>query len=586
MLNSISSNNNFFESNTDYQTSQAQASVDTSVFDEQISAAETEKSQAQTDATTINEELSAQQDAQTALETSMNQLTNVISEADTMISAFDSQIGQLQSSIGSLQGQLSSLVDEKVQTGTDEKGNPKFETISHEAERQQIQQQINEQQQQLAEAEQSKQATEQLKQETETEYQNLQTQIEESNMNIEGLDNNAQEAQTVVEEKETELNELKEEKEQYVAQEQEKIQQEQEKNAENTENTENTPTAEELSGFGDENTIKSADEASFTDGREETSGENTIKDIGMNNFVELYNDMGVMLYQGNYTEDQQKAAKENLEKIVNSKVDENDETAKRYQQLAKEVLQNSTEVSEQTTELETEMTDATQNYGGGSDQVKDVKEKENTLLKEYQDKALDIAIDICVKEGAAKEPLEAVKTALNELGAYKETRGDNIGDDVQRYGAQEGEAWCMYFMNYVYNNVFKDVFSQQASYAYNNAGDMESAAKALGVYAENDGSYSPCAGDVFNIGNAHVGMFLAEDDNYYYTIEGNADDEVKFRKYAKPGTSDYETGDKRYDDITGFAKMNEYYGGTSKPVFPNIYPEYRFELATKNGSVT
>ena len=58
-------------------------------------------------------------------------------------------------------------------------------------------------------------------------------------------------------------------------------------------------------------------------------------------------------------------------------------------------------------------------------------------------------------------------------------------------------------------------------------------------------------------GGAHVGMVINSDKDYVYTIEGNADNEVRAKKYLKSS--------EKYAEVSGYIRMNDVYGSSATP---------------------
>ncbi|MBQ2811365.1 MAG: hypothetical protein IJF12_04260, partial [Alphaproteobacteria bacterium] len=69
------------------------------------------------------------------------------------------------------------------------------------------------------------------------------------------------------------------------------------------------------------------------------------------------------------------------------------------------------------------------------------------------------------------------------------------------------------------------------------------------------------------------GMVVKTDGNYIYTIEGNAGDKVRAKKYAKNGNA--------VNKISGYIRMNEWKGSTVNPISIDYLTYKDFEDADK-----
>ena len=137
----------------------------------------------------------------------------------------------------------------------------------------------------------------------------------------------------------------------------------------------------------------------------------------------------------------------------------------------------------------------------------------------------------------------------------------NTGE-MEKYGGRKGDAWCVKFLSWLYGDGqginFSDKFSSQ--YADISVSSIRAEADNKGQYSTVESGYQPVPGDIMvleNNGASHVGMVINNDKDYVYTIEGNADNEVRAKKYLKSG--------EKYTDVSGYIRMNDVYGSSATP---------------------
>ena len=141
---------------------------------------------------------------------------------------------------------------------------------------------------------------------------------------------------------------------------------------------------------------------------------------------------------------------------------------------------------------------------------------------------------------------------------------------MEKYGGKQGDAWCVKFLSWLYGAGqgvnFSDTFKYDNADIAVRAIRQEAADK--NVYSpvsheanEINNNYEPVPGDIMVLENnnaSHVAMVINSDDEYIYTIEGNADNEVRAKKYSKTG--------EKYNDVSGYIRMNELYGSSATPI--------------------
>ena len=478
---------------------------------------------------TDNEQIQTSQQASeqaqqqvTETQSAMESLNSVVSELSSTLSGLQGQLSSVQSALGSCQPQTKNEKGEM-------QDNPQYA---------QLQQQVAELESQVAE-------TQALLEETQNSYNELQSQIEATQAEAESseaettsLEADIESCSAVIESLQAELEAIEQ---------QQMAQQEQE--------------MDESKFTSDNEEVSDIEKAGFTDGKDN----NNVKETENNEAqkaqqTEAKSQAQKLLEEGSLTENVAAVTKNAIILLSpdNHTKEELEKAAQEVREYAKIDEQNKTETQQKVISLAQDVSNLSPS--ATLDDKKALQAKINDITKE-----------IDAQNGVAPEVTNAIARALQELGTG-EGEKDNTGDCL-KYGGNEGEAWCAYFQNWLYDGILKDGGFTTGSNpdAYRNATDLQEGAKALGCYSPNDGSYTPQPGDIFNIGGDHVGMYLASDDNYMYAIEGNADNEVRLRRYAKPNTAEYDTSLHRIDDISGFVQMNKYYGGSSSATYISIY---------------
>lgn len=201
----------------------------------------------------------------------------------------------------------------------------------------------------------------------------------------------------------------------------------------------------------------------------------------------------------------------------------------------------------------------------------------------------NMTIDYLQNQGFSQATATAITNAYLDIGHHEE--GDNEGIQMEKYyrdaATQSGinhEPWCASFVSWLYGEGAVDPEGMtNPTEEYNNTfGYQISVAgiqNASGGYftpssSVNDGTYTPVPGDIMIQGTAHTGMVVGADDNYIYTIEGNAGDQVRTKRYARNGDA--------YQKITGYVRMNEWTGGNSDPNTVYLIDPKDFEDADGN----
>ena len=134
----------------------------------------------------------------------------------------------------------------------------------------------------------------------------------------------------------------------------------------------------------------------------------------------------------------------------------------------------------------------------------------------------------------------------------------NTGE-MEKYGGRKGDAWCVKFLSWLYGDGqginFSDKFSSPN--ADISVSSIREEANNKGQYSTVESGYQPVPGDIMVFGGAHVGMVINSDKDYVYTIEGNADNEVRAKKYLKSS--------EKYAEVSGYIRMNDVYGSSATP---------------------
>ena len=178
--------------------------------------------------------------------------------------------------------------------------------------------------------------------------------------------------------------------------------------------------------------------------------------------------------------------------------------------------------------------------------------------------ALDVAYKEANNEMLSPTVAKALKLASDEIGVTedKNSKGKGLNSgEIEKYGGNKGDPWCASFVSWLFgkgqNKDNEDTFGEETSVK-----QLKNDAKKAGFYKDKK-DYNPKPGDIMiqlSNGASHTGIVTDVDDKYIYTIEGNAGDEVKPKKYAKDGDE--------YKKISGYIQMNEWVG--ERPEMENI----------------
>ena len=186
--------------------------------------------------------------------------------------------------------------------------------------------------------------------------------------------------------------------------------------------------------------------------------------------------------------------------------------------------------------------------------TKEVKlsDSDSSMAKEALDEAYDEANNEMLSPTVAK----ALKLASDEIGVSEDLDSKGVGHntgEMEKYGGNKGDPWCASFVSWLFgkgqDKDNENTFGEEASVK-----QLKNDAKKAGFYKDKK-DYTPKPGDVMiqlNKGASHTGIVTMVDDEYVYTIEGNAGDEVKPKKYAKDGDE--------YKKVSGYIQMNEWSG--------------------------
>ncbi len=186
--------------------------------------------------------------------------------------------------------------------------------------------------------------------------------------------------------------------------------------------------------------------------------------------------------------------------------------------------------------------------------------KQNKSAKNIKNEIIDFGCNMynslnkAVTGDISQECINAIQAAYEEIGISEDLdekgEGHNTGE-MLKYGGREGDAWCASFVSWLYGEG-QDKESNDNTFGYKIA--VSDIKKAAGEeYWGDVKDYSPKPGDIMiqkENGASHTGIVVFSDNNYIYTIEGNAGDAVRAKKYEKGGNE--------YQKISGYVKMNEW----------------------------
>lgn len=194
----------------------------------------------------------------------------------------------------------------------------------------------------------------------------------------------------------------------------------------------------------------------------------------------------------------------------------------------------------------------------------------NRVVTSYEEQPPSPATnkEMLMQNGATEKVANAVDAAIGEIGTSEAT-GNNDGE-ILKYGGKEGDAWCASFASWSYGGLEdnSDTFGYQIG-VY----ELAQEGKKAGYYSDVS-EYEPIPGDIMiqqSNGASHTGLVVGSDENYIYTVEGNAGDAVRAKKYAKDGES--------IQKNSGYIRMNEWTGGESISPDPTYLTKIEFEDA-------
>lgn len=327
-------------------------------------------------------------------------------------------------------------------------------------------------------------------------------EIEETQASIDEIKNQQDNAETELSNAQSELYDIQEQIQQAEI-EAEKSQQNEEQN-----NDENNPFALKESGETEE-----------------------ITEVTTEDTQALAENAKIIMSPELYTEEELKNAQAEVEEIAGKEYDSDNKQAAQFVNLAKNLS------------------------------MKDIQTDE-TKQEEVKEDILELFKDINIESGVSEATANAIKLAFEEIGVSEDLDADGIGHntgEMLKYGGAEGDAWCAGFVSWLYGSGQDRDNSSTFGYEIG-VWELSQDAVNAGYYSDKS-EYTPVAGDIMiqqNNGASHTGMVVKTDNEYVYTIEGNAGDKVRAKKYKLDGEG--------YQKISGYIRMNEWTGGSSSPV--------------------
>ncbi len=276
--------------------------------------------------------------------------------------------------------------------------------------------------------------------------------------------------------------------------------------------------------------------------------ENKKDEVTEEEFKDLANDAKIILNKDSYSADEVNKVQKEIELLTKTNFDLNNEDVKKYADLANDLKE----------------------YNDKQEEAK---------ADEIEKEVLEIFKDINKDYGVSEDVINAVAQSYQEIGVSEIEGKDNKGE-MEKYqqspnGDENGAPWCASFVSWAYGKSQNS--DNEDTFGYENAVRLIRAdAERAGFYESKD-TYNPVAGDIMiqeNNGASHTGLVVKEDNNYVYTIEGNAGNKVRAKKYNKNGI--------KYKDISGYVKMNKWKGGTTNPINIDYLPDNKYEDADKD----
>ena len=304
----------------------------------------------------------------------------------------------------------------------------------------------------------------------------------------------------------------------------------------------------------------------------------------------ILNNAKILLNPDDYSSDQVKEAAESIEEASNRLNDKSDDISSDSNKSKDQNEEFGSASDSQKTATEESLVKLTT-------ALKNLKSDDSSSKDEAKSLMLDAIKTYNIENGVAPEVANAIAMAYAEIGVAEEYVAGSVSGgmeypqldangntiplskeeggiqantgDMEKYGGRKGDAWCMKFLSWLYGDGQNINFSDKFSYSYSDisVSAIRSEAVDKGVYSaishgdDAQNNYQPVPGDIMvleNNGASHVAMVINNDDDYVYTIEGNADNEVRAKKYLKSGD--------KYKDVSGYIRMNDVYGSNATPL--------------------
>lgn len=455
------------------------------------------------------------------------------STADSNVNSTEQQLADAQNSVNDANQALAQAQNIPIETKTNKDGSKTQDSSKRDEAIRNAQTLLA-----TAQAEVDKAIAENTKAKDEAEK--IQKQIDDAQKKLDELKGKQDEAQTNLDNAKTDLESAKAE-EQKAQEEQAKQAEEKEKAEKNNEdNKDNIFGINKLNPFS----LDTNEEISFSnfwgDNKFLSKRLEEKDNVTEDEFKDIAESAKVILNQDSYSDKEVKDVENKLNGITQMSFNLDNEDVKKYSELAKDLKEYSETHKDET-------------------------------ANEIKDEVLEIFTEINKNNGVSDATINAVKQSFKEIGV-SETKGDNRGE-MEKYGGNPGDAWCASFVSWLYgesqgtdNN---DTFGYDIAVRY-----LREDAEKAGYYSTKD--YEPVAGDIMIQENnaSHTGMVIKTDANYIYTIEGNAGNKVRAKKYSKDGES--------VNKISGYIRMNDWKGSSNKPINIDYLPDDKYEDADKD----
>ena len=500
------------------------------------------KAQKEQEVSILESELQGYENEYSSVSGEKSSLDGQQSSAQSNVQTTQAAISAAQTNLSSAQAALSDAMSTPVETIQNEDGTTTQDSSARDEAIRIAQALLNAAKEELAGAQADNEQAQQEVEKINQQIQEVQQQLDTINQNKSDTQSELNTAQSELQTAETQEAEQKKE--------QEKIKQEQEKEDNNEENSDDDNFSLYKKNLDMTQIFESSLENSdlIPDAFNLEKAGKKKEEITDEEYSDIADSAKIILNSDSYSEEEIEKVQDDLDAILDQNFNLRKEDVKKYADLA------------------TDLKDYSEN-------------KTEELEDEIEQEILEIFQDVNLKNGVSEETVKAVASAFEEIGVTEIPGRPNKGEmeKYQKYPdtSESGEPWCASFVSWTYGEAQGS--DNENTFGYNNAVRfIREEAEEAGYYSLVS-EYEPVAGDIMiqeSNGASHTGMVVKTDENYIYTIEGNAGDAVRAKKYNKNGES--------IGKISGYVRMNEWNGSSTNPFNIDYLPDQKYEDADKD----